>query len=841
MKKLFSVFALLLSLALVLTGCGSTLIENLDEKNILGSMTTENDVSSKEYELLLENDKLEFYMNPDTTEIKVVNKADKSVWYSTNAEADDDASRAILHLEYTTSGGVTNQINSYEGAVTSGQFKIDVTDEKVTVSYSIGNFTSQVLVPEILTTERYQELFSRFEDVFEAAKFRNYYTLFDKSQMQSDDVYAADILKSYPVLEENVMYVVSQTVLSNATVKKDFAQLLTSIGYSREDFEKDSVNFADASTTVDEAGFNISVEYSLDGGDFIARIPNDKIEMYTDFPLTNITLLKYFGSQTSKDTGYFLLPDGSGSVMNIYNGKTDGHPFTTRVYGTGYALSEGEKTNDYNNASLPIFGINSGKTAIFAEIIEGDSIADIQAYSGDSSEVAYVAPCFRFRETFISRLSSGRKEAFNTIQKERFPGDMAVSYSFLTGSQSTYNGMADFYRDRLFADDTASSGEISLVVEYIGMIQKQAQIFGIAYDRDITMTTFDEVAKYSTELKESGINNLNVKLSGWFGNGYNHTTATKIKPIKDLGGSDGLKQLATTLSDNGIAFWPDADVQYTSDDGIGSDKKAIRTIDKNIGATYTFDLASFNKNFDIAGSRRVNTLSVVFDELTGFTDFAKKYSINSISLRSIGEGLNADFNEDNFVDQQKAMDDTVAELKKIKEEGISFITNGSNAYILNLADMCLEVPLTSNEYDATDYSVPFLQMVIRGKVDYAGDAINLTGDTQNAILTAAQTGSNLYYMFAGENADEIVDSEYSHLYSIDYSYYKDTMIETVKKYQSDFEITAGQQIKSFKQLQSGVTKTVFENGSVSYVNTNNYAVKADGVSLEAKSYVVKKG
>lgn len=842
MKKIFSMFALLLALSLFLTGCGSTLIENLDEKNILGAMTTENDVAGRDYELLLEDEKIQFYMNPNTTEIKVVNKKDKSVWTSTNPGTTDDASKALLHLEYTTTAGVTNQINSYESAVVNGQYKIVPEDNKVSVSYSIGNFTSQVMVPELLTPERYEELMNRFTGdlVFDQSKFRNYYTLFDIKEMQTDDVYVADTIEKYPILEEKVMYVVSQTVLTNAVAKKDFATVLQNIGYSKEEYEKDSANFTDASNTIEEAGFNITLEFSVEDGELILNIPNDKIEMYADFPLTNIIPLKYFGSQTHDSKGYFVLPDGSGSVMNFYNGKADGHPFTTRVYGTGYALSQGEKTNDYKDASLPIYGISCGKTALFAEIIKGDSIADVHAYSGDDSDVAYVTTCFRFRETFISRLSSGRKEAFSTIQKARFPGDMAIRYSFLNGSDASYSGMAKFYRQRLFKNETPASDNISVIIEYVGMIEKQSQMMGISYDKEIVLTKFDEVGKYATELKDEGIDNLNIKLTGWFGKGYNHGSTSSVDPVSALGGLKGFNDLSKKLSSNGINFWPDVDIQYTLDNSIGSQKKAIRTIDKSIGKTYEFDMASFNKTYTTA-SRRVNTLSVIKEELNSFVKFADENSLKTLSLRSIGKGVNADFNEEGSTDQQTTMNETVAAIKKIKEGGKSFITSGSNAYILKLADMCLDTPLTSNEYDATDYSIPFLQMVIRGNVEYAGDPINLTGDTDVAVLTAAQTGANLYYTFAAQNAREVANSNFSNLYSIDYSYHKDSMIKTVKKYQSDFAVTAGQTIKDFKVIEPGFTKTVFSNGSVSYVNMNNYAVKFEGIKLEAKSYLVKKG
>lgn len=841
MKKLISVLALLLSLALILTGCGSKLIENLDEKNIIASMTNENDTTKQDYKLYLDNGKLQLYINPDTTELKVVNLSDNSVWYSTNPDNKNPEKRALLYLEYVVSGGVKNQINSFNGAVENGQYEINAEKDKVTISYSIGNFTSMALIPEILTEERYEELSNKFEDPFDEAKFRNYYTLFDIEMYSEGDIYLEDILKEYSVLKDKKMYVVSRTVLTQPSIKKEFAELLTKIGYDKEQFAKDSVYFKDASTTISEPGFNVSIEFTLEGNDLIAKIPNKTVEMFSDYPLINIIFLKYFGSATPNDTGYFVLPDGSGSVMNIYNGKTDGHTYTSRVYGMGYSLSEGEKTLDYSNALLPIFGINRGNTAIFAEIIEGDGIADVLAYSGDDKEYSFVAPCFRFRESYISRLSSGKREQFNTIQKRRFPGDMAVRYSFLSGEQSSYNGMAAFYRNRLFGDKKTTNSDISLMIEYVGMIQKQAQIFGIAYDRKVPLTTYDQVANYSKELVENGINNLNIKMSGWFGNGYAHTSTKNIKPIKKLGGVDGYNNLLKALKDINVKFWPDADVQYTVASGLDANTKAIRTVSKAIGSVYYYDLASFNQRHDYAIKRRVNTLDVMIEELNYFVNYAKKNALSGISLRSMGQGLNADFNEEHFVDHQSTIKATVEQLTKLKEQNISFITSGANAYMLNLADMFLDVPLTSNEYDSTDFSIPFLQMVMRGKVDYASSAMNLTGDATNAVLRAAQTGANLYYLFAAQNIDEVVDSDYTDFYSIDYSYYKDFLIKTAKKYQSDFKDTVNQVIKSYTHLESGVSKTVFENGTAVYVNLNNYDVTAENIQIPAKTYILKKG
>lgn len=354
MKKIISAFAVICCISVFLTGCGETLGEGISAKNICGEGMMVNDSANDAFNLYLENDALQLFINPDTVELKLVRKSDGFVWTSF-VPGGDESQRSLIEITYLESSGSIGTMNSFNNAVIDGQYKIETDINTVKIGFSMGGFSEQVLVPELLTPERYKEVCDNLDDDFDLMKFQNYYYYFDckDSNNENENSY----LQKYPALKEKSMYIVNDSVLTSSTVKKEFAAILQQSGYTSEMYYEDKENFDEKVSDQNEPGFNITLELSLKENSLVARIPNNSVEMYSEFPLITVSVLKYFGCST-ENNGYFLLPDGSGSVMNFYNGKTDGHPYTVKVYGNGYSLSENEKTSDYANASLPVFGIS---------------------------------------------------------------------------------------------------------------------------------------------------------------------------------------------------------------------------------------------------------------------------------------------------------------------------------------------------------------------------------------------------------------------------------------------------------------------------------------------------
>lgn len=834
MKKAVCITASVVCMAVFVSGCGAEISEYINQSNICGQNSAGNDIGSENYELYLESDDLYLYMNPDTTEIRVFNKKDGSTWNSSNGGSKNESSKAVIELFYLESTGTIGKYDSFQNSVANGQYRIESEDSVVSVHYSIGNFTEQILIPEVISVERYEELCSNLNDEFDLMKFQNYYYFYDPQKENSSDD-ESDYTERYPLLKEKAMYVINDSVLTSYNVRSEFSEILTLAGYTSEMYEEDKSNFNGDDSEVTEPGFNITVEYSLDGSDLNINIPNDKIEMYSDFPLIDLTLMKYFGSPASEESGYFLLPDGSGSVMNFYNNKSNGHQYQVRVYGTGYSLANGEKTSNYMNAYLPVYGVHRSGTAIFAEITGGDSIAEVIAYPGDFSDVPYAGVNFNFRETYTSVLSSGRKESSTIVQKQRYSGDLSVRYSFLEEGNSDYNAMAELYRQHVFKDSEKIK-PVPLNIEFIGMIGKQGQRLGIQYTESIAMTDFEQVYNLSKRILEIGISNINVRLSGWFGGGLAHSSITGLTPEGKLGGSEGFNELKESLKESDITFYPDADIQYTAS---ASNFSAIRMINKAVGTVFTFDPASFvQKQFQM--TRIVNNSSALRKEADAYLEYAESNQLGSLSLRNIGSDLNTDYNENSPMDAGEAKNEIINIVKELSGEA-DLMTNGANAYVLPYIKSAVNLPLGSNGYDCTDYSVPFLMMVLKGHVNYSGEPVNLSGDIQRAVLNSAQTGAGLYFILTAENTEKVIKSDYDGFYSTEFDVWEKTIADTVKQYCDDFAYVAGQRITGFRWIEREVSETVFENGAKVIVNFGENPTVVEEITVAAGDYLIVEG
>ena len=100
--------------------------ESLDTGKIITIGTANNDISNKEYTLMLENEQLQFWMNNNTTEFKMVNKANGSEWYSSNINRmDGSPTAAPIHFSYLNSQGGLEDMDVMTNSVADGKYVIE--------------------------------------------------------------------------------------------------------------------------------------------------------------------------------------------------------------------------------------------------------------------------------------------------------------------------------------------------------------------------------------------------------------------------------------------------------------------------------------------------------------------------------------------------------------------------------------------------------------------------------------------------------------------------------------------------------------------------------------------
>lgn len=815
--------------------------EKINSSNVLSAGSTDNDIYSNEYTLMLENEYLQFWINGDTTEFKVVNKQNNSEWYSSGS--DNSSGTSPISVSYLNSQGGISDMNVMTDSVTDGKYIVKHEGDKVTVQYSIGEFSELSLVPYALTEERLQEILDNLGDEFEQMKLIDLYYLTDINIIE-DPEQKKERLAEYPLLSKQKLYIIRDSARDDPLVKKDVAKIFTEAGYTEEDYNSDSKYFSANDSAKTAPGFNIKVEYTLNEKKLHICIPYDGIEMYEEFPITSLTIAPNFGSPAKGTEGWYLLPDGSGSIMNFYNGNTNGKIYMTSVYDEELTVAGRENIDSDKGASLPIFGIRRDGCGVLCEITEGDAISQIKAFSGDDTEASYVHAAFNVRSTYKTTATTGRKESYIIIQKQRYTGDIALDYHFIDSNDVTLSDMASVMRESIFGNSQKKASDtLPVRLEMVGMITRRDQFLGIAYDEKVCLTDFQQSLDIANTFLESGIKNLSVTTIGWFGEGVEHKFLSgNVSPSAVLGGKNDFRSLIEGMKEKNIPFYIDADVQYTAKtslfDGFSKNSDTATMLDQSMGKVEKYDPASFIK---INGSSRyINNAQAQKMAIDALRLTAEEYGVTGISLRTLGSQLSSDYGNPT-IDRQAMADMVSKYLGELSESGYKITTQGAFAYVLPYISEATNVPVTSCGFDTTDMSVPFLQMVLSGYVDYYAPDINLSGDTQTAMLQAVSAGAGVSCTLTAQNYDKLNDSNQNNLYSTDFEYWKEKLPKRISDMQMRLASVAGERIVGYEKLAQGVYKTVYGNGIEVIVNYNAESFVSDDITVNAKDFGVKGG
>ncbi len=841
--KLKRILALCLALLLFLSGCGTDLNEKFNLADAILPESAKNDITVTEYKLITENNNLSFWFNENTTAFKVVDKSNGFEWYSTeNATQKATAIDAPFIISYVNSAGLIETMDAMTASIVDGKYSFKKTKNGLNVIYSLGEFVTELNVPLALTKERKDAIVAKIEDEFVASQFDIMYQFVNIEKLDGEN--REKFLTKYPKLTDTNLFILRDSIADADEKMKELSQILKDAGYTEEMYREDSQYFVDdeAEEVEKTPQFRMSICYELCENGLKVTVPHKEIQMHKEFPIVEIELLKSFGSPDRNETGYFLLPDGSGSLMNFYNGKGELQPYSVNVYGNDKSAAENEDIYQCDQVYFPVFGIKRENNAVLGVIEKGDAISVINAYPGGEQLRGYAYATFKLRSHYRSYTSANANTSnyFVSLQNERYEDDIVLSYSFLNGDKADYKGMANAYREKLFGNSNKKVSSTALLVECVGLIDKQISVLGFEHTKKVTLTDFKDVKNIADELKNIGFENINIKLSGWAGGGYYGKYAANTKINKELGSQNDLLELNKYLSSVGIGFYPDVDTQYTYKTTLFdkfTNNDIATLISKSKGYLIEYNPATFERDPKYKTPAYINNPSATKRAFDSFFKNYSNYGFNGVSLRNIGSDVNGDYNTENGTSREAAKNMIVNSLSSVSKD-YSVLTNGVNAYTLPYVDYCSNIPLTANNRDNTDMSVPFVQMVISGYVGYSGPALNLQGDKQGTILKMAQIGADAYYMVSAKNHTEAANSDYNFIYSSDFSYLKDNINSLALKYQQDMKDVAGKIIVNYEKLSERLYRTTFENGKTVTVNYDYNAVEYDGVEYEARSYKV---
>ncbi len=832
-----------LLLTIVLTFCFAGCSETKKAKSVTNDSAwikegaAANDVTKKEFDSVAESDDLQLLINPNTTDVAVKVKETGYVW-STDRHSDDKSNTyPVLTLSYEDASGNADRMDTTLDCVKKGQYKISPVENGVKVSYTLGTVPVIYIYPNCLSEKRFNYFYEKADE--ETRQLLDLcYSLINLEDYTFDQEVYNQMAEKYPLSKDGPVYGVYEEVM-NDSLSKELSDAFAAMGYTEDDLKED--NGKTSESTEKETLFNINIIYTLDDGNLKVEIPQTEIKISDGCFLERIELFSVFSGGDYTD-GYFLLPDGSGSVMEFYNGKSNIGDYSTTVYGKDYALKYDTEILKYKNATMPVFGCKENGNAYFAVIEDCECNAEINAATGNEKLPPRVWPDFtvQARDEMVSATlnESSAGYSISVHQQKLYDGNIALRYAFFSGDDADYSHMADYYGDYLFSDKTiGGNSEYPAVINIVGSVDIKKTVCGISYRKNTVLTSVDEAKNIISSLQKDGLDNLKVRYSGWFGSGYRNGIIKNIKVRRDVG---GLKTLTSWVNNpgKGVTVYLDADLQYAwkyacGIFGIGN--KAIKKLDQSTAALQSFDAATYriSKDSEIFYALNPETVGAEFSQ---FQKFCGENQIPAVSFSKIATDLNADYNESNKINRQDAGKSLASDAESVAK---SFDTmfSGGNILTARYAGFLNELPLCSDREGMTDYSVPFLEMALSGRIAYSGPPVNLDNAEPADLLRYIESAAAPSFTLTERISDAADTNTYSFLYASEFSSQRNYVKENYDYLKKAVGDLYSKRIVAHKRLQNGVFETLFESGDAVIVNYNDWQCTVDNKTVEAKSYL----
>lgn len=780
---------------------------------------------------IADNEYLTLYLDEEETDVAVLDKASGHIWYSNpqNPEEDTNASayyqkvlKSQLQIQYYNDNVQSNVMDNYNDSISHGQFEIERLEDGVTITYTFGEPAGNLILPEVISSERLEQFMTHMSEKAQKKVKRNY-------------------------SEENETYVLRGGVKDY--IKEELAGYFEEAGYTQQDYEMDSSQ--DGGEESDKPWFSIPLTYRLDGENLVVCVDPEAVTYNENgYYLVDIDILPYFGAAGAKEEGYLFVPDGSGALIYLNNGKTDASSYSACVYGQDrskqmLATSKSE-IDERLTVKLPVYGIKAGDNAMFAIVEDGAGYADISAdIAGRTTSYNNVYAGFAFLQYGPAALSDMvGSNSYQLYADRNFTGKYQIRYSFLSGDEADYSGMAAQYRTYLEEAGVLNrmqEEEVPFYTEYIGAIDKDKTVLGVKYRSVEPVTTYAQADTIIEQLKAAGIENQKVIYSGWANGGLHGKAVTRVKQVGALRQNGfGIKDFTQKMESQGIDTFMTFDTQYVYQDklldGYSKMQYAAGYFDHS-----NIEVGNYSVSNGMKNGKKADLISPAYalQMAACVQKGVNKYHLTGINLGTMSWELYSDYLENRYTDRQKAISLYQESLEQFKNNNTQMLGDNANAYILDYVTDVINVPLSSNGYQILDEDVPFYEMVLHGYASYAGEALNMADDYKTTLLKSAESGAGLYYQWIYEDNAVLKETEYDDLYSVNYANWIDQATQDYERLQQAMSGLENQHIIGHER-KGDVTCTVYEDGSQVYVNYGEKQVQIDGVVIPAKDYVVRK-
>jgi len=777
-----------------------------------------------EYDIISENGSYQLILNAANCNLAIKNRQNGTIFKTFLDETDlSDISAADVRNQYMSHLQIQFYderekeyiMDSHSEAVEKNQWELFSVPDGLKIVYTFGESGETGIFPEAITKKTMTQLIEKMtpEDKEEILSY------YDITSLQNYDESAAkDIVAAYPLIEKEDLYLPRNI---SKRIKDRLIPVFTSAGFTKSKVIEEYKTIGFKTDVKTGPNFIIPVLFILTDDGFSVQVPMDEVTYDKKlYRLTHIKLLPNFGASSKDETGYMFIPDGSGALVDFETSHENG--IELPVYGMDEAVKD-QDDNSSKQVVLPVFGISKNQSGFIALIEDGAGLATI--YCNPHNNVYG-------RNTVGTGFSVIERKEYNALNKtisnkivryskKHYNGLLKINYYLLDKENSGYVGMAQKLQSVIFKGRKRVDGQtLPFYLDTYGVVKRKEHILGYPVEVSRSLTTFEEAGDMLKELSKEGVGSIHLRFKNWQTDENENKIPSKRSASYVLGGTKALKGLIQTAAEQNIKIFPDADI-------LRNKKPSI------------FDRADYARSVSGTPMDKEGLISpkILDKGANSFLSSMADYGLKTASLSSVGSIVYSDFNEKNTYlrsDTQELFDSLGSQIS----EQYELMVEQGNYYMLKYASHILDIPTSSGGHKIESSSVPFLQILLHGYVNYAGYALNLSGDMNTEFLKSIEYGGGVHYCLNSAEPKMLKYTEYSHLYSTEYAHWSVHAINNYQRANQALKDTVGELIQDHYSPQENLYITQFGNGITVAVNYNKTAVSYKNVLIEAMDFSV---
>lgn len=802
---------------------------------------------------IAESDTKELFLQTDTMVFEIKDKKTGTSFLTGVKNSNSGSELALLSLSYLGDDNNLYEWNSYDNCTLFSAYELYQIENGVRIDLRMNEGESNRFyeyLPKKMSIEQFETMFKggieslKKEGTLEEAKADRYLRtlslVYKKSVME--ECYSVTYTGSPPVNAVNQMIEIAKLV-----------------GYDQDMLLADADTFGFTVTFSEAASFLLSVEVLLEEEELVALVNTENAVSENDYyAIQNIKLLPNLGGVESSEyeEGSILVPDGAGALFDFNSYRGNVKEYVRPIYDNDFFKDYAYMPEYGEELFMPIFGMmygpmdntQKGFLGIVEEGAESGYIHTKLASNGtDSSKYNKVFASFDADQYHKVKINGEYSEssASYMVSTGMQKVDFKVRYHFFD-KKVTYFDMAKYYQGYLMETEgierTFTEGKAKVYLEAIGALSIQEKIIGIPYNSVISMTTYEELLNILKDLNQVDVM---VQYDGFFNNGMNNHIQNKASRVSENGSNKSFKELETYLAEENISFYPAVSLTRVGETGKGflASSHAIRDFSNEEIKLYRYMPALGILSGALYDGVKHNGYYLLsprwLDSVT--SDFAKKSSqYPSLAVTDLAGMYYADYRFKEMISGTEGNLILENNLAKLSQDKTLALTN-PHINKIGYGEVAVDISRESSDYVTFSQTIPFKQLVMNGLIEYTTETINLSSkNLTNYVLQVAELGAYPKFLITNDSVDGLKESDYSYLYSVQYSLWADKIKEMYLECEEIRNIIGTNEIVNHRMLQDNVYSTEYASKVEVIVNYNLFEVKlSDGTLIAPESYYIK--